>query len=91
MSLPMKNDGHAYTYGDYLAWTGEERWELIKGIPYDMTPSPSMTHQLIVGELYRQFANYLLGKACKVFVPPFDVRLPEGSEADEETTTVVQP
>ena len=30
-----------YTYEDYLCWEG--RWELINGIPYAMTPAPTVT------------------------------------------------
>jgi Uma2 family endonuclease len=33
----------SYTYGDYLKWEGN--WELIYGVPYAMSPSPSMAHQ----------------------------------------------
>ncbi|MCL6447287.1 MAG: Uma2 family endonuclease [Armatimonadetes bacterium] len=80
-----------YTYGDYLNWPEEERWELIDGVPYAMSPAPPRRHQEILGELYRQFANYLLDKACKVYLAPFDVRLPEGNEKDTEVKTVVQP
>jgi Uma2 family endonuclease len=42
-------------------------------------------------ELARQFANHLVGKGCKVFDAPFDVRLPKPGETDETTSTVVQP
>jgi len=91
MSLPLRKKGERFTYGDYFEWNDDERWELIKGVPYNMTPAPSVNHQLITGELYRQFANHLLGKQCKVFVSPFDVRLPESNETDEEIITVVQP
>lgn len=34
-----------YVYADYIQWEG--RWELIEGIPYAMTPSPSFRHQRI--------------------------------------------
>ena len=81
----------SYTYGDYLKWPDEERWELIKGVPYDMSPAPSRTHQKISGELFKQLAIYLTGKTCEVYAAPFDVRLPEQAEQDEEIITVVQP
>ncbi len=86
-----------FTYRDYLTWSDEERWELINGVAYNMSPAPSRIHQMIMGELYRQIANYLLGKSCEAYVAPFDVRLPEVDEntaslaADEEIITVVQP
>ena len=80
-----------YTYGDYLTWTDEERWELIDGVPYNMTPAPSRAHQDISRELMIQLAVYLENKKCKVYAAPFDVRLPKGDEEDERIETVVQP
>ena len=38
-----------YTYEDYLLWEG--RWELIHGIPFAMSPSPTYTHQRISQEI----------------------------------------
>ncbi|KJR48519.1 hypothetical protein UF75_1047 [Desulfosporosinus sp. I2] len=87
-SASEKLDG--YTYADYLQWDNG-RWELIEGKIVDMTPAPSRQHQEILMELGRQFSNYLLGKTCKVYVAPFDVRLPWQDESAEETKTVVQP
>jgi Uma2 family endonuclease len=34
-----------YTYNDYLQW--EDKWELINGYPYAMSPSPLPEHQWI--------------------------------------------
>jgi len=84
-----KIDG--YTYADYLQWDKGRRLELIEGTIVDMTPAPSRLHQEILMELGRQFSNYLLGKVCKVYMAPFDVRLPYQDEKTEETKTVVQP
>jgi Uma2 family endonuclease len=80
-----------YTYGDYLKWDNGERWELIDGVAYDMTPAPLRIHQEISRELLLQIGNYLRDKSCKLYAAPFDVRLPEGDETDEAVTTVVQP
>ncbi|NLI82083.1 MAG: Uma2 family endonuclease [Deltaproteobacteria bacterium] len=80
-----------YTYSDYLGWPEGERWELIEGTPYNTTPAPSIEHQGISGEIFRQICNFLFDKGCGMFVVPLDVRLPEADEADEEITTVVQP
>ncbi len=80
-----------FTYGDYRTWNDDERWELIDGVPYCMSPAPSPRHQLLLGELHRQFANWLRGKPCQVFIAPIDVRLAESDEHDDEITTVVQP
>ena len=79
------------TYGDYLHWPDDERWELIDGVAYDMSPAPSRRHQDFVVELVRQTANHLRDSACSTYVAPFDVRLPRADEADEQVDTVVQP
>lgn len=91
MSISSIRTEGLYTYADYLTWPEEERWELIDGVPFDMTPAPSTKHQEILGELYRLFSQYLHGKLCKVYFSPFDVRLPKGDEKDEGIPTVVQP
>jgi Uma2 family endonuclease len=80
-----------YTYGDYLTWADGQRYELIDGVVYIMSPAPSRRHQEISMELSRQFSVYLFDKDCKIYAAPFDVRLPEGNEKDEDVTTVVQP
>lgn len=85
------NPGGQYTYGDYRRWPEEERWELISGEAYDMSPAPSRAHQEFVGELFRQISNFLAGKPCRAYVAPFDVRLPERDETDDEIRDVVQP
>ncbi|WP_367142650.1 hypothetical protein [Desulfosporosinus sp.] len=55
MSLPNVLKKH--TYADYLTWPEHERWELINGLPYNMTPAPSTEHQRISRELVMQFAR----------------------------------
>jgi Uma2 family endonuclease len=91
MADPALKQHERYTYRDYQTWPENERWELIAGVAYAMSPAPNRWHQKILGELHRQIANYLVGKTCEVYAAPFDVRLPEGCEADDLTTTVVQP
>jgi len=84
---PLKRDAR-YTYADYLGWSDDGRWELIRGVAYNMTPAPSRRHQAVSRELLRQFANHLFGKRCEVFDAPFDVRLPAPGESEETTSTV---
>ncbi|TVR65966.1 MAG: Uma2 family endonuclease [Spirochaetaceae bacterium] len=86
-----KKDDH-YTYGDYLSWPDGERWELINGTAWNMSPAPSRAHQEVLGRLYLLFATWLRDKPCRVFLAPFDVILPaEPDQADREVDTVVQP
>ncbi len=88
----LKRDAHYHTYADYLTWSRSYGDELINGTAYVREPpSPSPSHQGIVGELYRQAANALDDKPCRVYVAPFDVRLPKSAEEDDKVDTVVQP
>ncbi len=48
-----------FSYHDYCKWSGDERWEIIDGIVYDMTPAPSRRHQELSGEIFGQIYNYL--------------------------------
>lgn len=91
MSQPEKNLDRKFTYTDYLSWPEEEHWELINGIPYNMTPAPSTQHQKIVTTLIALFYNALKDSPCQVFGAPFDVRLPEQDKNSEDIFTVVQP
>ncbi len=92
MTLPNFKEHDRFTYADYLTWDDDQRWELIDGEAFCMSPGPNRLHQKWLGELFVQFHTYLEGKTCEVYLAPFDVRLPENSVAsDEETITVVQP
>ncbi len=81
-----------YSYADYCKWQLTEYVELIKGKIFKMTPAPLRKHQGIVSELHYAFKNYLKDHKCKVYMAPFDVRLPSlGSNADDQIFSVVQP
>jgi len=91
MGLPLRQQKTGFTYADYLAWPEGERWELIDGEAYALSPAPTNFHQLIVGDLFRLIANHFHRKPCRPFVSPFDVRLPNAGQASHEVNTVVQP
>lgn len=59
-----------YTVGDYRLWEGE--WELIEGMPYAMTPSPTVTHQICAANLLHQIKTSLEkapeGCSCQVLM-----------------------
>ncbi|MDN5872662.1 MAG: Uma2 family endonuclease [Nitrococcus sp.] len=90
MPYPVR-DHARHTYGKYVTWPEDVRYELIDGIAYAMAPAPVRIHQELVGEMFRQIANQLEDGPCRVYVAPFDVRLPRSDEADEDIDTVVQP
>ncbi len=70
-----------YRYEDYVQWEG--KWELIKGIPYAMTPSPVLNHQIVSGNITRRLLELL--ENCKdcTALPDVDWKISED--------TVVQP
>ena len=83
-----------YTFADYLTWKFEEKVEIIKGKLFKMA-MPSEKHQRTSCNFYRIFANYLHKKPCRVYHPPFDVRLIKPPHlrktTDKSIYTVVQP
>jgi len=92
MALPKFKEDDRFTYADYLTWDDDQRWELIDGEAFCMSPVPSRLHQKWLGELHRQIANYLEERPCEVYLAPFDVRLQDlPGASDEGTLTVVQP
>lgn len=91
MGLPLR-DGLRHTYADYLTWPDGGRQELIDGVAYIREPpAPTRFHQELVGELYVQVRRAAEGRTCRVYIAPFDVRLPAADEDDDRIDTVVQP
>ena len=52
-----------YTYKDYCVWEG--RWELIEGIPYAMSPAPSLRHQWLVVNIVSELRAAIKKSKCK--------------------------
>ena len=89
MALPAPKD--RYTFADCLTWGEDERIEIISGEAFMMAP-PTRIHQEISGELFRQLANFLEGKKCKVYAAPFAVRLFEKEgDTPDDVDTMVEP
>ena len=78
MPLPQ---GNRYTYTDVLTWDENVRCELID-VHSVMMSAPSDAHAEVSGEIYRQIANYLLGKNCKVRHAPYKVSILEDCAVD---------
>lgn len=82
---------HRFSLADYLAWPEAERWELIDGVPYNMSPAPSVRHQSIVGRVFSRLEQGLRGKSCKPFVAPVDVVLSEEDVVQPDVLVVCDP
>ena len=67
--------GNLYDWEDYRSWPEGERWEIIGGEVFGMTPAPAPRHQRIQKKLCRLLDEYLEGKPCEVLPAPIDVKL----------------
>jgi Uma2 family endonuclease len=83
-----------YTIEDWKTWEG--RWELIHGVPYDMTPAPSVEHQRVSSRLHAAIFNGLEegkrragGGECEVFPAPIDLFLPGEQSAYQPDLLIV--
>jgi len=52
-----------YTYEEYCQWEG--RWELIEGIPFAMSPSPSPRHQWVSNNIKYELKDAIKKTGCK--------------------------
>jgi Uma2 family endonuclease len=64
-----------YTWDDYRTWPDNERWEVIGGEAYAMSPSPGFRHQIVQAQLVRRLGEFLDGKPCVAIPAPMDVKL----------------
>ena len=73
--VPGPQQGH-WTYADYAAIREDgHRYEIVNGVLY-MTPSPSLGHQAIAGEIFAYLRNFVqMAGLGRVFVAPTDVEL----------------
>lgn len=92
MGLPIKKAEYKFTYKDYSTWPDDERWELVDGVAYNMSPAPSTLHQRISRIISTKICNFLDGKPCEPFIAPFDVYFPETPDQNLNfIDTIVQP
>ena len=82
-----------FSYADYLTWPEEETKEIINGIVYAFS-APLRRHMAATGAFFGKAWSFIKRKKgkCKIYVAPFDVRLPKNGEtADDKIYNVVQP
>lgn len=91
MAEALRKENRIYTYRDYASWPDDERWEIIEGEAYNMSPGAKASHQRYLRRLLTEFEVYLRGKTCEVFASPFDVIFPEDGETVDTATNTVQP
>jgi Uma2 family endonuclease len=82
-----------FSYADYLKWPEDEMKEIIDGIVYAFS-APIRKHVAATGAFFGHAWNYIKRRKgkCKIYIAPFDVRLPKNGEtADDKIYNVVQP
>ena len=96
-SAPKKgNETQRFTYAEYRTWPEGERWELIDGEAFDMTPSgmtPSgmRTHSLTISNLAGILLAHCRPGPCEVHIGQLEVRLPKSGQKDAQIIDVVIP
>jgi Uma2 family endonuclease len=91
MNLPVRRSGQRFTWTDYQSWPDDERWELIGGVAFAMSPAPTTSHQSVVLRLGSRLEASLVGKPCQPFIAPVDVRLSDDDVVQPDVLVVCKP
>jgi len=81
MATIKPEDRPHYTYDDYKLWDG--KWEIIAGMPYAMSPAPSILHQNVSNNIAWQLKEIFQDCSQCQSLLPVDWKIAED--------TVVQP
>jgi len=84
MALTVRKDK---TYRDYLTWPENERWEIIDGVAYNMTPAPGIKHQDITSNLHIRLKTDPSNK-CYTGIAPTDVVFDENNVVQPDVFVV---
>lgn len=77
MSEPARKAERRFTWADYQTWPDDERWEIVDGAAYAMSPSPTFRHQSILREIAGPMIAFFKGRKCQLMLSPLDVKLSE--------------
>lgn len=91
MKITDLNLSKAYSYAEYSRWKFKEQTELINGKVFVNHASPAPVHQEITLKIALAMLNHVQHTPWKVYIAPFDVRIPRDSVKDKDIFTVVQP
>jgi Uma2 family endonuclease len=88
---PAEKSQTRFTWDDYRTWADDERWELIEGIAYAMSPALTTRHQGVVGRLFGRIESQLRGGPCRPFIAPVDVKLSDADVVQPDVLVVCDP
>lgn len=87
----MEALSRTYTWTDYIELPGDQRWEILGGKLYNMSPGPSTRHQQVSVELTVQIHRALRSGDCRVFAAPIDVKLSDQDVVQPDILVVCDP
>jgi Uma2 family endonuclease len=79
------------TWTNYQSWNDGQRWEIIDGEVFAMSPAPSLNHQTVQLQLSVQLAAFFRGRDCQVFPAPVDVKLSDVDVLQPDIVVVCAP
>lgn len=91
MASPAHRPAQRFTWADYRTWPADERWELIGGLAYGMSPSPATRHQRILRELVAALTPLFRRGPCEMFPAPMDVKLSDEDVVQPDLLVVCDP
>ena len=91
MNSILKPKAQRHTVADYMSWDDGERWELIDGAAYNMSPAPTTQHQNTTLNFATLLRTRLKGKPCKPFIAPVDVVLSDHDVVQPDALVVCDP
>ena len=91
MSGRKKSKDSPCTWDDYQSWHDDQRWEIIEGEAYAMTPSPLERHQRILADLMIELHGFFKTKNCRVYPAPMDLKLSDQDVVQPDILVVCDP
>ena len=91
MSGLPATDRSRFNWSDYRSWSKDERWEIIGGEAFAMTPAPLTRHQRIATRLSRLLGNFFKGGPCELLAAPTDLKLSEEDIVQPDLLVVCDP
>ncbi len=79
------------TWSDYLTWAEGERWEIVDGEVFDMSPTPLSRHQWVADRLHSRLVDFFEGKRCRLWFAPMAVKLSEEDVVEPDLFAVCNP
>lgn len=91
MAHPEQKKTAPFTWNDYRTWPNDQKWEIIDGVAFAMSPSPTSRHQSIVGDLHGHLYPQFKRAPCKLIVSPMDVHLTDLDVVQPDLLVVCKP